>query len=1413
MKRYYCTYFDKNYLVRVLALLESLHRHEQNQFTLFAVCMDELSRAILEKMNLENVISVPLHQIEYRDDRLVSTKSSRSLVEYYWTTTPTIILYLIEQYPEIDVLTYVDADLFFFSSPDPIFQELHQQSILLHEHRFSSSLLHLAQNNGKYNVGLLCFRNDTHGLEALRWWRERCLEWCFSRYEDGKLGDQMYLDDWSTRFQQVVELQHIGGGLGPWNQEQYAIRKNEFGEACVNDLPVIFYHFHALRFVSPELIVPVDHLHYPMNLSVLQVCYLPYISALSQALRNLTTISPEFTSGLRSEETISTAHCIFAKIELANALKSKNIPQILIPMDSEWNCYCPEQTAGVQERVDAGLQEETCPTGREQNTIEFKETPVGDCSRSIYQTIQDQYELFRTLQNNPLVHTVHTIYIIGAHLFQEQAMLQRLLPNLHHIYLFEPIPECYTYLKKITVHDSRIQVFPYAISQSDGPVEFFLTDNQGESSSLLPMGKHREIFPSVHHINTITIESRHLEHVIQEYNLVKPDMLFLDVQGAEYQILSSLSEDLLSHIQLIYAEASLEELYEGSKTLQDLRKVLHEHFIFAGYAPMSEQTPTHGNALFTTRETKIIGEGVALVSTEKSEPLISVIVSTYNAFEFIRECLDDLERQSLAEQVEIIVVDAASPQQEKDIVLEYQERYGNIVYIRTPERITVYAAWNLAIRAARGKYITPFSTNDRLRKNAYEILVNVLEEHQEIPLVYGDTYLTRIPHESFECHTRSGKTQWPPYSFEDLLNNCRVGPHPMWRKDIHDTIGYFDEQFRAVGDQDFWLRIGEQYNLMYIPEVTGLYWLSPDGLSNQDDIVTPELNSIRRKHRERYALRISQTQAVNFDCSIVIPVYNKVDLTKQCLTQLAMVTDGVSYEVIVVDNNSTDGTEAFLETLEGDVQIIRNTENLGFAKACNQGARAARGKYLVFLNNDTIPQREWLSVLVKEAEADNDIAIVGSKLLFEDGTLQHAGVVISRCLLIPYHIYGNLQGDVRCANHRRELHAVTAACMLVKRKFFDEVEGFDEAYRNGFEDTDLCLKIGEKGGKIVYQPESWMYHLESQSPGRKEYEEDNAALFKERWDKKYIVDEDCIAIEDGMAVLLTEKDGNFSISYRMLKDEKEYASWAKVAQLQRFLQEFGRENKSEIRRESLLNEIRQLVCDLEAWPKDSSVVVWIGSICDTLGFHALGDMFFRQALHVGESQDARSRLVRLALNQGNLEEASLHLSALLEVAPNESFVLHLQGVYFMQCKNFVEAKESFEKVITNDGDRIKAQLGMGMAYVGMGETRKAWDVFIKTVYERPDDTEAINWVLRTGTELADWESLSTMLSRFLERNPANGDMRFALASVSLRLGKVDDAQAQLNALQLLHPDLEGLADLKNAILSFDPHTVPVAIHG
>ena len=236
--------------------------------------------------------------------------------------------------------------------------------------------------------------------------------------------------------------------------------------------------------------------------------------------------------------------------------------------------------------------------------------------------------------------------------------------------------------------------------------------------------------------------------------------------------------------------------------------------------------------------------------------------------------------------------------------------------------------------------------------------------------------------------------------------------------------------------------------------------------------------------------------------SIVIPVHNRAGLTRQCIDAILSAPPSAAHELVVVDDASSDATADVLAAYGDRVRVLTRERNAGFATACNEGAAAARGELLVFLNNDTIPHPGWLDALVREAERHPGTAAIGSKLLFPDGSVQHAGVVICQDGN-PRHIYAGFPGDHPAVNRARSFQAVTAACMLVRRDAFEAAGGFDPAFLNCLEDTDLCLRLGELGHEVRYCPDSVLYHLESVSRGRRGANiERNARLFRERWGER-----------------------------------------------------------------------------------------------------------------------------------------------------------------------------------------------------------------------------------------------------------------------------------------------------------------------
>jgi GT2 family glycosyltransferase len=238
-------------------------------------------------------------------------------------------------------------------------------------------------------------------------------------------------------------------------------------------------------------------------------------------------------------------------------------------------------------------------------------------------------------------------------------------------------------------------------------------------------------------------------------------------------------------------------------------------------------------------------------------------------------------------------------------------------------------------------------------------------------------------------------------------------------------------------------------------------------------------------------------------CVVVIPTFNGAHLLSTCLEALlAHPPEGCEWRVVVVDDASTDGTVERFGSYDERVTVIARERNGGFAEACNEGARAAGdADYLVFLNNDTVPLSGWLDALVEDAASHPAAAAIGSRLLYPDGTIQHAGVAIGHDRW-PHHLYAGLPGEHPAVNRSKRVAAATAACLLVGQRSFRELDGFDTAFVNGYEDIDFCLRLGERGHEVRYCPRSVLYHLESVTRWADEsirHDEHNSRLYEERW--------------------------------------------------------------------------------------------------------------------------------------------------------------------------------------------------------------------------------------------------------------------------------------------------------------------------
>jgi len=259
-----------------------------------------------------------------------------------------------------------------------------------------------------------------------------------------------------------------------------------------------------------------------------------------------------------------------------------------------------------------------------------------------------------------------------------------------------------------------------------------------------------------------------------------------------------------------------------------------------------------------------------------------------------------------------------------------------------------------------------------------------------------------------------------------------------------------------------------------------------------------------------------------FLVSIVIPAHNHLAMTSNCIEKtLATCPGRRDVEIIVVDDASPEPL-ASLSALDDRVQVVRTETNLGFAGACNLGAAQTRGHFLIFLNNDTEPQVGWLDAMTGCAMSDERIGIVGARLLYPTGTTQHAGVIFSQADGLPRHVYRGFPGDHPAVTHARDFQAVTAACMLIRRELFFDLDGFSTEYRNEFEDIDLCLRATRTDHRITYCPAAVVTHLEAVSrkrddaPVATDRTSTNRETFLQRWQSSLVPDEFTVYAEDGL---------------------------------------------------------------------------------------------------------------------------------------------------------------------------------------------------------------------------------------------------------------------------------------------------------
>lgn len=285
----FATYLDAHYLVRFLPMYWSVKKHCKAPFLFHVLCLDEHVHVMFQKLRLDSVAIYVLDELLNSDRELAAVRTTRSKVEFYFTCTAAWCLYLLGRHPDLQRVTYVDVDLFFFASPELLFTQYPHDAILVSEHRFDNNCADLCKF-GIYNVAFLSFPRTNEALSCLGRWRTQCIEWCYDRLEDGKFADQKYLDEWPGRYTTFRALTHPGANLGPWNIRAVNVVRR-WGKVFTGGERLIFYHFESFIEIAKNFVDSGLRAHGPrLAPHVIKMVHCPYVRDVYRAHKVLRVV-------------------------------------------------------------------------------------------------------------------------------------------------------------------------------------------------------------------------------------------------------------------------------------------------------------------------------------------------------------------------------------------------------------------------------------------------------------------------------------------------------------------------------------------------------------------------------------------------------------------------------------------------------------------------------------------------------------------------------------------------------------------------------------------------------------------------------------------------------------------------------------------------------------------------------------------------------------------------------------------------------------------------------------------------------------------------------------------------------------------------------------------------------------------
>jgi glycosyltransferase involved in cell wall biosynthesis len=485
-------------------------------------------------------------------------------------------------------------------------------------------------------------------------------------------------------------------------------------------------------------------------------------------------------------------------------------------------------------------------------------------------------------------------------------------------------------------------------------------------------------------------------------------------------------------------------------------------------------------------------------------PVFSIVIPVYNpSAAHFRAALESVQAQIYPEWELCLADDNSSNKEVKKIIKEYQKRDSRIKAFYRKENGHIAAASNSGLELATGDYIVLMDQDDLLTTDALYQNALVINSNSEVDLIYSDE--DKVDDHGVHSYPHF-KPDWSP---DNLLSRNYLGHLTVFSADIFKEIGGWRLGFDGSQDHDLVLRFVEKTDAVFhIPRIL-YHWRMHEASAASGEEAKPYAYIAAKKALTEALVRRNEPGTVDFldgfrgysirydlksnsaKVSIVIPTKDKADYLGRCIDSVFEKSTYQNLEVIVVDNNSSEKSffqlmDVYAKKYQGRFQCVRAEIPFNFSSLVNLGAEQATGEFLVLLNNDTeVISEDWLEGMMEQAQRPS-IGVVGVKLMYENQTIQHAGVVMglggaAGHVLVGEHRHG--PGYFNYVNLTNNYSAVTAACIMIRKPLYDKMKGFDEEFSVEYNDVDFCLRVREAGFNNIYVPHVELFHYESISRG------------------------------------------------------------------------------------------------------------------------------------------------------------------------------------------------------------------------------------------------------------------------------------------------------------------------------------------